>query len=181
MKPENKKRVVISYIVIVLLLLFVNLVLPRINIKEYSFDVFPSNLVSAGEKKSITDGTAGYLAFGPYIGCDRGKLRIEVFYTADSAGNTVDIYSNQNDRAFAKLELPINHHSVTLDADLPDDVTDMEFRVYYSGQGTLELDKVLVSERMTDLNIIILIYNIILVAVGIVIAVFAIKKKGSRK
>ena len=181
MKPENKKKIIISYIVITLLLLFNNLLLPHINRKEYSFDIFSSELVGAGEKKYITDGSAGYLAFGPYIGCDEGRLRVEVFYNTDSPGNTVDIYSGVHQQVFSIMELPENKHSVVLEADLSDELVDTEFRVYYGGNGTLELDKIVVSERLNDLYIIIIIYDIILVVVAIAIAVFAIKKKGSHK
>ena len=180
MKPEIRKRIIISYIVIGLLLLFNNLLLPHINNKKFSFDVFSSEICAAGEKKAVTDGAAGFLAFGPFIGCDRGTLRIEVFYSADAAGNTVDIYSNEQQQVFAKRELPEDRHKVTLETDLPVDLADTEFRVYYGGNGTLELNKLILSERIDDLYTIVIIYDIVLVLIGIAITVYTLRKKGKR-
>lgn len=180
MKPETKKNIIISYIVIGLLLIFNNFFLPYLNLKEYSFDAFQSDFFNAGDKKIIDSGTAGRLAFGPFIGCSRGQLRVKVVYSGNSSGSTVDIYSDNNRQVYAELELPENQNSVTLEADIPADLSDMEIRVHYSGNGALSLDKAVVSERINDLNIIILIYDIIFVVIVIGITAFIIKKKDSR-
>lgn len=180
LKPESKKKLVIFYIVIGLLLLFNNLLLPKLNKKKYSFEGFASEFCDAGDKKTVTDSSAGYLAYGPYIGCDKGRLQIEIFYNADSSGNTVDIYSGQYQQVFSQIELPEDQTRVMLDADIPFDLADTEFRVYYGGNGTLEIDKLVLSERIDDLHIIMLIYDIVLAAAGIITAVFAARKKEKR-
>lgn len=181
MKTRSNLRLIICYAAIAILMLFNNLLLPKLNKVSFSFDDFSSEFLNIGDHKEANGGDPGYLAFGPYIDCGSGSFSVSVSYSADSDGNSVDVYSASLGEKFAEAGLSPGSSYVVVSGELPADVTDLEIRVFYCGNGSLSLNKAAISERITDMYIIIGIYDVVLLAAAVCITIYIIKAKGIKK
>lgn len=173
---KKYKKYFIGYIVIITLLVFNNVFLPMLNSGiYYPSEALPSQLCTEGAR--IADNTlAGYLTFGPYVSVEAQKIYVDVFYKTDSDNNTVDVYSGTLDKIFASEKLDLSRDKMRIEADITEDIADLEIRTFYQGQGYLSVEGIMLLTRQNDLFLIIIIYDVIYLAILITISISFIRK-----
>jgi hypothetical protein len=94
-------------------------------------------LIADGVKKS--NGSPGFLAFGPYASLDAGSYRLDVFGSSGAiAGAFADVTSSGGHKVYAKFNLQPGAGEVLLrdgKFSIPKDAYDVEVRVWV-GEGT---------------------------------------------
>ncbi len=148
-------------------LLIVNLFLPNWNrgIVYWATDLPSEFCVEQEPRVAENLEKAGCLTFGPYREQEAGKIQVTVVYDTDIEGNWVDIYSDILKETFQKAAFNPAENEITLEAEIDEDVTDLEIRSHYEGNGYLQIEKIIVTERMEDLQMVIWIYNLIFLGV----------------
>lgn len=144
-------------------LLIVNLFLPNWNrgIVYWATDLPSEFCVEQEPRVAENLEKTGCLTFGPYREQEAGKIQVTVVYDTDTEGNWVDIYSDTLKETFQKAGFDPARNEITLEAEIGEDVTDLEIRSHYEGNGYLQIEKIIVTERMEDLQMVIWIYNLI--------------------
>ena len=90
---------------------------------------------------------AGLFMYGPGACVEPGNFSLTVMYSADGAGSYVEVYSpgwlnedNSQGRVLATLALEAGQTQSRADFSLARAVDDLEFRVYYGGEGALTVN-----------------------------------------
>ena len=145
-------------------LLIVNLFLPNWNRgKVYLATDLPSEFCVEQEPRVVENAEKiGCLTFGPYLEQEAGTIQVTVVYETNIEGNWVDIYSDILKQTFQKANLDPKKKEITLEAEIDKNVTDLEIRSHYEGNGYLRVEKIIVTERVEDLRVVVWIYNCLL-------------------
>lgn len=90
---------------------------------------------------------AGLFMHGPGVYLEPGSFSLTMMYSTDGAGSCVEVYSpgwlnedNTQGRVLATLELDPAQTQARVDFSLDRTVDDLEFRVYYGGEGALTVN-----------------------------------------
>lgn len=90
---------------------------------------------------------AGLFMYGPGAYLEPGSFSLTVMYSADGAGSYVEVYSpgwlnedNTSGRVLGTLPLEAGQTQARVDFSLDRTVNDLEFRVYYGGEGALTVN-----------------------------------------
>lgn len=90
---------------------------------------------------------AGLFMYGPGVYLEPGSFSLTMMYSTDGAGSYVEVYSlgwlnadNTQGRVLATLTLDPAQTQARVDFSLDHTVDDLEFRVYYGGEGALTVN-----------------------------------------
>ena len=90
---------------------------------------------------------AGLFMHGPGVYLEPGSFSLTMMYSTDGAGSCVEVYSpgwlnedNTQGRVLATLALDPAQTQARVDFSLDRTVDDLEFRVYYGGEGALTVN-----------------------------------------
>lgn len=90
---------------------------------------------------------AGLFMYGPGVYLEPGSFSLTMMYSTDGAGSYVEVYSpgwlnadNTQGRVLATLALDPAQTQARVDFALDRTVDDLEFRVYYGGEGALTVN-----------------------------------------
>lgn len=90
---------------------------------------------------------AGLFMYGPGVYLEPGSFSLTMMYSTDGAGSYVEVYSpgwlnadNTQGRVLATLALDPAQTQARVDFSLDRTVDDLEFRVYYGGEGALTVN-----------------------------------------
>ncbi|WP_394969500.1 hypothetical protein [Candidatus Allofournierella merdipullorum] len=90
---------------------------------------------------------AGLFMYGPGVYLEPGSFSLTMMYSTDGAGSYVEVYSlgwlnedNTQGRVLATLTLDPAQTQARVDFSLDRTVDDLEFRVYYGGEGALTVN-----------------------------------------
>lgn len=86
------------------------------------------------------------VSFGPYCKVNKGFVKIDLYYTAETEGNYFDLFSLNNDNVFKKAFLSPDKHKVTVWYFFKENVNDLEIRTFYGGDKKFGINKIVVTE-----------------------------------
>lgn len=151
---ESKKKVlvVITLCIMNIFILFTG--------DTFYGDGFVSGIVETEEKIADTGVPAGYLAYGSYVAYGKGNYFAYISGDTDTQDNMVDIYSNATGKKYyAGTFSPGEKITFTLDKE----VSDLELRIYYSGTGHIEFEKVTIYKNYNIWTyLVIVLFNFVL-------------------
>lgn len=157
---KKKWGLVICFILILLVL---NLYLPKWNRgKTYYATDLPSEFCIGNEVRVVENQSkTGCLTFGPYREQEAGNIQVTVVYETNVEGNWVDVYSDSLKETFQKADFDPKKNKIIFEAEISKPVTDLEIRSHYEGNGYLQVKKIVITERVKELQIIIWIYDLL--------------------
>lgn len=115
---------------------------------DKSYDInankLPSLLVSENERRYIDDtkGQEGCLTYGPYVLLSPGDYQISIYYKTDTSTNKFDLFSGTCPVPAIGGMLPDDQREVTTQFHADREILDFEVRTFYSGHGSLEIEKI---------------------------------------
>ncbi len=113
--------------------------------KSFSLDkmTFSNGMTSSG---SIYGGNSGTVMYGPYISLNKGIYKLNIKYISDS-DNYLRITVFNGEETIAETKMPYSQTDVDLKFEIPFDMYDsgVEFVVDYSGVGSLDIQKITLS------------------------------------
>ena len=142
MRKLNGKNVIyyLLFSLITVIVLNSNLI-NAVNKTYYAGDLDSNYNVNG--KISIDQGESTLLTCGPYEELSRGKYTVDIYYETNVDTNGYDVYSNN----FGKIlegNLKANSKKISFDVFLNSDIKDLEVRTFYSGNGYLNIEKVII-------------------------------------
>lgn len=142
MRKLNGKNVIyyLLFSLITVIILNSNLI-NAVNKTYYAGDLDSNYNVNG--KISIDQGESTLLTYGPYEELSRGKYTVDIYYETNVDTNGYDVYSNN----FGKIlegNLKANSKKISFDVFLNSDIKDLEVRTFYSGNGYLNIEKVII-------------------------------------
>jgi len=164
---------VIKWIIILILFIVVNKSITNSETRVFLGKNLPSALV-AHDAEKVVDGLdkLGNLTFGPYISLDKGEYIVTLYYETSTAGNFIDVFSGQTGVVYYKDYLDIDSEQKKIDLKLDSDIAGLEVRTFYNGEGSLEVKKITIEDKVNKYQIFV---NVLLVLV-VVLYELKIKK-----
>jgi hypothetical protein len=99
-------------------------------------------------QRTVENGAAGYLIYGPYLQLPAGQYTFEVDYAAESNANSIatwDAVFTQADRVqVLKSGLVLTHENIVEDSFTLSASGKIQIRVRYNGRGKLTIDKIVI-------------------------------------
>lgn len=160
----KKQWIFLTFLIFIMLI--INIVLPKWNRgKTYNATQLPSEFCTGNETRIVDNlDQTGCLTFGPYINQEAGKIQVTILYETNGVENWVDIYSDSLKKTFQKAKLDPTKKKIILEAEIDTNITDLEIRNHYEKSGYLRVEKIIIKERVKDLQIMIGIYNLLFLA-----------------
>ncbi len=157
------KKQWIFLIFLIFIILIINIVLPKWNRgKIYDATQLPSEFCTENETRIVDNlDQTGCLTFGPYKNQEAGRIQVTILYETNGTENWVDIYSDDLKKTFQKAKLDPTKRKIILEAEIDTDITDLEIRNHYEKSGYLSIEKIIITERVKDLQMIIWLYDLL--------------------
>lgn len=135
-----------------------------------------STLVEETEEKAVYEsGSSGFLTYGPYLDLTEGVYEIKISYACDTDGNYFDVCSNGGQTIHTQGELSPQTKDVDVCLEFSEDVSGVEVRTFYSGNGAMSVERIAIS-RVNNNSPFIKTVLAVIGALSVVLWAFLFKK-----
>lgn len=139
----------------ILLMAMINFGIPKLNTgRVYESIDLPSTLLETRVERTVSNGTKGYLTYGPYITLNEGNYVLEMYYSADTDSNWIDVSSIELREPLYMEFLSKDQHVHRIDLSLAETVDKIEVRTWYDGEGMLSIDRLEIHTVREDLQMV---------------------------